>query len=118
MARRTSIKIIGLNKLSKKLKKNRTLEDVKKVVLMNTVELENLAKRNAVFVKGYSKRTTKRSINMAIDDNGFTGTVKPSTEYSVYLEYGTRYMSAQPFMKPSFLVQKTKFINDMKRLMK
>ncbi len=112
------IRIKGLEKLSKKLKKNRSLDDIKKVVLMNTIELEELAKRQAIFLKGYSTGATRRDINMSISDEGFTGIVKPNTEYSSYVEYGTRYMDAQPFMRPSYLIQKGKFIGDMKRLVK
>ncbi len=116
---KATLKVRGLNKLSRKLKNNRSLADVREVVKMNTIELERLAKKNAKFVKtGKSTGTTKRSINLSISNGGMTGKVQPNTEYSPYLEHGTRFMEAQPFMKPSYQVQKLKFVRDMRRLFK
>ncbi len=118
MAKNRSIKITGLKELSSKLKKNRSLKDVRKVVLMNTAELEALMKvtTEGAFTKGYATGTTKNSIAMTIENTGLTGIVQPHTEYSMYVEFGTRYMSAEPFVKPSYTAQKVKFMNDMRRL--
>ncbi len=120
MAKRNIIKITGIKKLQKKLKKNRSLKDVRKVVKMNTAELEELmkAKTETAFTQGYATSTTKNSIALTIEDGGLTGVVQPHTEYSAYVEFGTRYMSAEPFVKPSYLEQKIKFMNDMRSLFK
>ena len=40
------------------------------------------------------------------------------TDYSAYVEYGTRFQSAQPFVKPAYNVQKGVFIKDLERLLK
>lgn len=85
---------------------------------MNGSELERLMKRNANFIRGYSIGDTKRSIRLTPLNNGFGVKVGPTTEYSSYLEYGTRYMTAQPFIYPSFTVQKMKFINDLRRIVR
>ena len=113
-----SIKITGLDKLEKALKENATLDDVKKVVKHNGSQLHRRMQRNADFVKGYQTGATKRSIGLEIKDGGFTANVGPETEYSPYLEYGTRYMSSQPFVKPSLDEQKKKFKSDMEKLVK
>ena len=42
----------------------------------------------------------------------------PTTEYSPYLEYGTRFMSKQPFVKPALEEQEKKFNADMQKLVK
>jgi HK97 gp10 family phage protein len=34
----------------------------------------------------------------------------------MYLEYGTRFMDAQPFVRPAYNEQKAKFIRDMNKL--
>lgn len=74
--------------------------------------------KNADFKKGYQTGTTKRSIALEITDAGLTAAVEPGTEYSPYLEYGTRFMDAQPFVKPAYEAQKAQFKEDMQRLVK
>ena len=112
------IKVEGLEKREKKLKKNITLDDVKRVVRNNGSQLQSKMQGNADFKKGYQTGTTKRSIGLEIQDGGFTAEVGPETEYSPYLEYGTRFMEAQPFIKPAHEEQKQKFKQDMQRLVK
>ena len=75
-------------------------------------------KKNAQFKKGYSTGTTRRSITLQLTDNGYTAQVRPTTHYAAYVEWGTRFMTAQPFVRPSYQSQKRKFIDDLKRLMK
>lgn len=115
---RSGLELKGLDALLGQLKRNTNLNDVKNVVKINTSELQRKMQRAAVFTKGYSTGTTKRSINQRIIDSGFTGEVGPGTEYSPYLIYGTRFMAAQDFLRPPFYMQRTQFIKDMKRLMK
>lgn len=43
----------------------------------------------------------KQSIGVWPGDGGLSATVTPDTEYMVYVEYGTRYMAAQPYMMPT-----------------
>ena len=45
-----------------------------------------------------------------------TAEVEPTVEYAGIRGLGTRYMKAQPYLKPAFEEQKTKFQNDMKKL--
>lgn len=112
------LKFEGIFELERALKKAVTLDDVKKVVKMNASELEKKMKRNASFTKGYQTGETKRSIETSIEGDGFSAVVGPKTHYAIYLELSTRFMAAQPFVKPSFAVQEKIFINDMRRLMK
>lgn len=109
-------RIEGLDELQKKLKDNVTLNDVKKVVRYNGTQLQQKTIQNADFNKGYQTGTTKRSIGLDFKESGLTAIVEPKTEYSPYLEYGTRFMEAQPFVRPAFNEQKKKFENDMKKL--
>ena len=125
MAKR-GIYVTGVNALSEKLKKNATMDDVKRVVKTNTVELEKTMKQKAQFKGHYDGNgnfvsptgMTRRSIDSVINMSGMQGKVAPHTEYSYYLEYGTRFMSAQSFVRPSFNQQKKIFLNDMKLLIK
>ncbi len=113
-----NITITGLDELQAKLKRNVKMEDVKTVVKYNGAQLDQKMVKNAKFNKGYQTGITKRSIKMTMSDAGFTSTVEPTTEYSPYLEYGTRFMEAQPFVKPSLNEQKVKFKSDLAKLMK
>lgn len=112
------IKVKGLDKLQKALKDNVTLDDVKRVVKHNGSALHRKMQAEADFTKGYATGATKRSIGLEIQDSGLTANVKPTTEYSPYLEYGTRYMEAQPFVRPAFNEQKEKFKQDMQKLVR
>ncbi|MFD1385719.1 HK97-gp10 family putative phage morphogenesis protein [Oceanobacillus oncorhynchi subsp. oncorhynchi] len=114
---RGSFGIKGTGPLIKAMQKKSDLSAVKKVVQLNTSELQRKMQRNATFTKGYSTGTTKRSITSSVSDNGFTGMVSPGTHYSPYLIYGTRFMASQDFFRPSFFEQRKQFISDMERIM-
>ena len=110
------VQIVGMTVVMKKLKDNVTLDDVKRVVERNGSEMRQKMKKNADFKKGYQTGTTKRSIALEIKSNGLIAEAGPGTEYSPYLEYGTRFMDAQPFVKPAYNEQKQKFKSDMDKL--
>lgn len=112
------IKIEGLKELEKALKENVTMEDVKKVVRHHGAEMQSKIQQHADFKKGYQTGATKRSIGLEFVDDGFTAEVEPKTEYSPYLEYGTRFMDAQPFVRPGYDAQKELFKRDMNKLVR
>ena len=112
------LKVEGLDKLQKALKENITMDDVKKVLRHNGSQMQQKIQANADFAKGYQTGQTKRSIGLEIKDSGFTAESGPETEYAPYLEYGTRFMQAQPFVKPAYNEQKEKFKSDMQKLVK
>ena len=111
-----SIKVNGLEELQAKLKKNVQMDDVKTVVQHNGEQLDNQMVRHAVFKGKYTTGDTARSITLTMSDGGLTATVAPGTEYSMYVEWGTRFMSAEPFVKPAFEIVKPKFLEDLKKL--
>lgn len=111
------IRIEGLEELQKQLKKNANMDDVKKVVRHNGSQLQQKIKRKADFKKGYQTGATKRSVNLEIKDGGLTAESGPTTEYAEYLEFGTRFMDAQPFVKPALDEQSKKFESDLRKLM-
>ena len=107
-----NIKIVGMEKLQKKLKKNVQMDDVKRVVRHNGAEMQTKAQQNAPVDTG----TLKRSIGLEITDSGMTAEVMPTADYAPYVELGTRFMDAQPYLGPAFKDQKEKFKKDMKKL--
>lgn len=112
-----SIRINGVTELEGKLRRVVTLEHVKKVVEVNGDRLNKTMVGRAIFTRGYSTGATRRSINKTVRDGGLTAVVKPGMHYDAYVELGTRKMTPQPFVKPSFDMVKGQFISDLKRLM-
>ena len=120
-----TLKVKGLDKLEKALKDNVSLNDVKRVVKHYGGELHDQMIENADFRGHYEGKkfvpptgATKDIPAPDLKDGGFTVVVEPSTEYSPYLEYGTRFMDAQPFVKPANEVVSRKFKTAMKKLMR
>lgn len=110
--------VTGIKELEKALRKNATMDDVKRIVRKNGADLQSKIMDNADFTQGYQTGTTKRSVSLEITDGGLSAESGPETEYSPYLEYGTRFMEAQPFVRPALEEQGEKFESDLKRLVK
>ena len=108
------IKFEGIAKLNKGLKKRMDMSAVKDTVKLNGSEMQKKAQGNAPVDTG----TLKRSIGIDISDGGMTATVEPTAEYAPYVELGTRFMEAQPFLKPAFEEQKKQLEKDLKELVR
>ena len=115
----------GLDELQAKLKDNATLSNVKKVVRHNGSELQKKIQDHADFHGHYEGKrfvpptgATKESVRLEITDGGFTAESGPTTEYAEYLEYGTRFMQAQPFVAPALKEQSREFKRDLQKLMR
>lgn len=122
-----NFKVIGTKELQKALRAKATLDDVKNVVKKHTLGLDAGMKRETQnvltghyeggkFVKPTGQ--TKRSITSNFSVNGMTGRVGPTTDYSEYLFYGTRFMAKRDFMSKPYKRQKTIFIKDLSALLK
>lgn len=120
-----SIKVLGLDDLLAALNKAATMDDIKEVVQLNGTELHRRMMRNARF-RGHWQGNKfvkptgnlKRSITFTSTVDGLEVRVKPTAGYAAYVEWGTRFMSSQSFVRPSFYEQEKKFKNDLKRLMR
>lgn len=105
---------VDASKLKAKFKKMQNMTPLKKVVRINTAELQQKAQYSAAVDSG----NLKRSILLQIGNSGMTGRVESMASYSAYVEYGTRFMYAQPFLGPAFHEQKLLFFKDMEALVK
>ena len=114
----------GLDKLEKKLIENVKMEEAKKVVRDNGLTLQGNVVKNAgeiTFNKGYFTGNLKQDVadhGLKLSDDGLTATVGTSAEYAPPLEYGTRYMEAEPFLKDPFEQTKKEFKADIDKLTK
>ena len=114
-----TIRIEGLDKLQAGLKGRMNLTEVPPIVKKYGAQLSSDTQDNMrnVYTHGYSTGRTRRSVKPIFSDGGMTVSVGPTTDYFPYLEFGTRFMSAMPTLKPAFDVQSQLFINELKRLM-
>lgn len=108
------VTIVGIESLGKKLRKNMDLSAVKTVVKKNGAELQAKAQKKVPVDTG----TLKRSIGLSVADAGMTAEVEPKAHYGAYVELGTRFMNAQPYLKPAFDEQKRIFKQDMNKLVR
>lgn len=121
----SDVKLIGFDKLEAKFKKSMNMDAVKTVVKGNGAQLQTKAQKNAPVgtpqstgIPGYMGGKLKQSIGLEITGGGMTAEVEPSAEYAAYVEYGTRYMDAQPYLKPAYDEQKQKFVKDLNELVR
>ena len=109
-----TIQVKGAEEVVKKLKEKGDLSKIRQIVALNGAELQQKAQKNAPVDTGQ----LRRSIQLDIRDAGMTAVVSANTDYAAYQEYGTRYMTAHPFLRPALNEQGKQFINDLKRLAK
>lgn len=119
------VRIDGFDKLEAKLKRNMDLGAVRTVVRKNGADLQTKAQKNAPVgtpqstgIPGYVGGTLKRSVELDITDGGLTAEVEPTADYAAYVEYGTRFMEVQPYLKPAYDEQKKKFVKDLNELVR
>lgn len=94
---------------------------IARIVQLNTAELTQKAKDRAPISTektnpGGAHGQLKRSIIPSVGSGGLVGKVNATVDYAEYVEMGTRFMAAQPYMKPAFDQQKEVFLDDMKKL--
>lgn len=100
--------------LAKALKKAGLEAKVKQTVVRNASKMQEKAMGLTPVDTGY----LERSIGLTEWPSGFGISVEPTAEYASYVEYGTRYQTAQPFMRPAFQQQQKKFKGDLDKLLK
>ena len=110
--RSTEINLIGFHKLQVKLKRNMNLSAVKSAVKKSGSEMQKKAQKEAPIDSGHLHDV----IFLEITDGGMTAEVESTAEYAGYQEYGTRFMTGKPNIRPAFNEQKEKFKQDMRKL--
>ena len=90
------VKIEGTEKLNKKLKQalEKDLKATRKAVYFAVLKAEQKAKRVCPVDTGRSKSSITHKVE------GLSGEVGTNVHYAPYVEFGTRKMKAQPYLKP------------------
>lgn len=113
-------KLDGMSKLQKGLLERVSKDKVVSVVKRNTTQMQQTAmsKASSTYTRGYSTWDTKKSIGISFENSSMSGITGMGMEYNPYTEKGTRFMAAEPLLKPTFNSQKTKFKSDLEKLLK
>lgn len=119
------ITLEGDVELQKAIAKNIKLEAMQRIIKRHGFQLQQKAERKAEFKGHYKGKkfvkptgNLKKSIGFELSANGLTATVEPTAEYAAYVEFGTRFMNAQPYLKPAYEEQMKKFKQDLSKLVK
>lgn len=107
-----SLSLKGTSELRKALEHPLGMEAIKKTIAYHGSQVQNRAQRLAPVDTGF----LKRSIELFIEDGGMSAVIRARAIYSPYLEYGTRYITAIPFMGPALNLQEPAFMADIRRL--
>ena len=109
------MKLTGMNKLMTKLQNAESMnQQAAKVVKRHTANMTRKAQRKAPVDTG----ELRRSITASFYNGGLEGVVRASMQYAPYVEYGTRYMTAQPFIRPAYHETVEEFKKDLDELVK
>lgn len=87
------------------------------IVAKTALDLEAQMKSRAAIDTGFLKSSIKaRQVGGNASSGSVRWRVTVGAEYGLYVEYGTRFMRAQPFVAPSVEVVRPVFMEAMRRL--
>lgn len=114
------LELSGTKALLNALKSADKIDKIKQAVKVNGAELNERMQRQTenAYTKGYSIGDTRKSIRTTLKNGGMAAEVGPTTDYSPYVEFGTRFMDAEPVVKPALNAQKDQFIKDIEEAIK
>lgn len=112
MAKGFNLKVVGVERVVGKLRKNATMNDIKNVVKSNVSDMTKNAQRLAPVDTGHLKGSTIATIG------DLEGSTDVGAHYGGYVNNGTRFMSAQPFLTNAFELQSENFRREMEMLVK
>lgn len=116
MASSVSIQLKGVDGLLNraKLLVPRIRQGVQQTVAQTALLIETDAKLYAPVDTG----RLRSSIHAEIAPNGLSAVVNAGTSYAVFVELGTRYQRAQPFMFPAYEKNRAAFVANLKANLK
>ena len=109
------IKLNGLDRMLSDFTRAETTIDkkIKEEVKRASSEVTRISQQKAPVDTGY----LRRSIVMEILNNGFVGYIRAYAHYAPYVEFGTRFMDAQPYMSAAMMKVRPEYIKNMKKLL-
>ncbi len=114
------MKITGVNKLVKKIQRNQKTidDDVDYILQQNAREfrVNTVKEARRVMVKGYWTGNLARMVEDT-KQGQMSYIITSNAHYSGFLEYGTRYMAPETFMKQVYERQGKQINDDLERLL-
>lgn len=112
------VQIKNADELARKLKSYsiKAKTEVEKAVKKGCMVIEGEAKSNAAVDTGYMRASITHQV---VKNQGVTeGLVGTNTHYAPFIEYGTRKMEAQPFLRPAYDKHIPKIRKDIKEALR
>ena len=110
---KVNISVKGLDGLTAALASDTKKTKLQAVVKRNAANLQRKAVRKVPVDTG----NLKRSINPpSFSSDYLYAIVRPTAEYAPYVEYGTRFMAAQPFLGPAYNEIRQQFLDDVRKV--
>ncbi|EGQ3675050.1 hypothetical protein I0606_000581 [Staphylococcus pseudintermedius] len=113
------MRLSGITELKRVMKNmSRIGDDVAEIMAGHSSDAVGIAVDNAkeVMNKGYWTGNLAREISSEMTTK-LSFMLISGAYYSGFLEYGTRYMAAEPFMQPTVKIIKNKLIDDFSELL-
>ncbi len=107
------MKVNGLDKLVESFNTDKKRLALKATVKKYAADVQRGAVRRVPVDTGFLKRSIQ-SPSFSLD--GMYAVVRATAEYAPYQEYGTRFMSAQPFMAPAYNEIRQDFLDSIQRV--
>lgn len=108
-----NIEAKGLNEFMEMLMNPKKKLAFQKTVVKYSGDLQKAAIRKVPVRTGHLKRSIQPP---TFSEDVFTGTVVATAEYAYWVEKGTRFMAAQPFMEPAFNEIRQEFLNAVQKV--
>lgn len=109
-----NIKVTGIDELTAALDPGKTNEQLKKAVQVNAGQLHRKANRKVPVITGFLRRSI---LPPSFSPDGMSAIVRATAEYAPYVEFGTRFKAARPYMTPAFNEVRQQFLDDVKKAM-
>lgn len=110
------VKNSDVKKLDRKIKNLSELKKAGAVVKFHTSVIQNIATQLTPVDTGELKKSWRN--NFKQDGSGIKAEVGNVKEYAGYVEKGTRFMDAQPYLKPAVDNDAPDYIKDLKKAIK
>lgn len=111
---RLSLTMPGADQLVRNMSDRVGKRRVNQVIKRNVAQLNKRASRGAPVDTGHMRRSIKPELFPEV----LSGEVTAHADYAAYVNYGTRFMDARPFMTNAKNEQIPIFLNDMRNLVK
>lgn len=107
-----SFKLEGVADLEKALDSEKKIKAADMAVRKNAAMMQREAMYAAPVRTGYLKAT----IGAGLTVSHMYAKLEPFANYAAYVELGTRFMNAQPYLRPAWLKASQQLVDDLHRI--